>query len=299
MKKFICLLGFILILFVSGCISLPQAIEGNGILIEAFEPDFPQMSSGEPIQLRLKIRNVGAVDAENVKFEIYNVFGTKEGSELICREGNKECKSVEKILAPTKEVPGESKTCIWVCDTSVKIPAGLQVSYNPRVRITYKYRSDVIASITLVSQDEIRTITDSGGSLPNEISKSTRTPILLNLKLKGPVKYWERKEEITFPLSIEVVNVGGGTSCYPNCEEPKDWNKVKLKLVGTPEIILEECDIEKPVILLEGRSRSVPCVGKILKIPKTFGPMQKTIEIQADYEYFIDEGTSVTVMGMG
>ena len=59
----------ILVILFSGCVS-GGTLLGEGIVIEAFEPDFPQVFTGEQVQLTLQIRNAGTADARELSLSL-------------------------------------------------------------------------------------------------------------------------------------------------------------------------------------------------------------------------------------
>ena len=168
MKGYLALLILpVLALVVSGCTvpgAGPSAVTGNGVVIEAFEPDFPQAFKGENIQFQIRVKNTGSVDANDVKAKLLGLDDwTDSGST---------CSSLDagvKLLAPVPEqgVSGESESCIWT-RKAPDVPQGLSTNYNPYARLYYTYKSNTVKSITFASQQELRNIETSGKALPSE-----------------------------------------------------------------------------------------------------------------------------------
>jgi len=246
------------------------------------------------------IRNAGSVDARNVRFELSNTETTygNRGTEISCEP---DCLGViERFLAPDPQAgtTGESKTCVWKCFAPEDLPRNAKITFNPILRVYYAYESTIVKSATIVSEDELRSIQAQGKPLPNEITSLTGGPIKLSIQMRSPVKYVERTGKVTFPVSISIENVGGGVACYPNCNDPKNWDKVFLEIDPESGMNLKDCDtgMFNEVDLWEGRSRTVVCDGEML-IPQRINLLQKTLKIKARYEYFIDASTSLTVTG--
>ncbi len=291
------LLGALFVSLVSGCTSPLSggSSMGSGVVIEDFSPDFSRVSSGEPFQLMLRIRNTGSKTARNVNVELYNV-----GQEFACTGG---CGIINSLLPPDTESGsrGESRTCIWECTAPYGSPPGISVSYNPSVRVRYGYSSDVVRTITLASQDEIRDLQDSGRTLPVDTVSSSSSPVRMDVELNSPVRYWEGRGTISSPLSISVTNVGGGTVCYPDCGSPENMNRVVVEsqnILG--DMGIEECDIGiagKPVTLWQGSGRTVRCNLVIYGLTPSFSRVKKTFRVRSEYEYSITRDTALEVAG--
>ncbi len=296
MKKIIFLSLFV-ILAVSGCTSMPflggGMLTGNGLVIEEFKTDFSDVNAGEPFKIMLKIRNKGSSLARNVMVDLSN------SDELQCMG---DCSFYTPLSPPDPEsgTDGESRTCIWNCRAPHDIPYGMSVTYNPGVRITYQYTSDIVRTITLASQDEVRNLQDMGRALSIDPISTSSSPISLDIKLHSPIRYWMDQGIISSPMSIDITNSGGGISCYPDCLDENGWNKVNIyshNLMGN--ILIDECDvgIGNPVTLWEGRSRTIRCDLQIMNMPVAFGQTKKTINMKAEYDYMITSGTGIKVTG--
>ncbi|MBN2043230.1 MAG: hypothetical protein JW754_05510 [Candidatus Aenigmarchaeota archaeon] len=296
MKKIISLSLFV-ILAVSGCTSLPfiggGISAGNGLVIEEFKTDFSEVKAGEPFKIMLKVRNKGTSFARNVVVDLSN------SEELQCMGG---CNFYTPISPPDPEsgTEGESRTCTWNCRAPYDIPYGMSVTYNPLVRITYQYTSDIVRTITLASQDEVRNLQDMGRSLSIDPVSTSSGPVSLDLKLHSPVRYWMDQGLISSPMSIDIMNTGGGITCYPDCFDQNGWNKISIysqNFLG--DILIDECDvgIGSPITLWEGKSRTIRCNLQIMNMPMTFGQTKKTINMKAEYYYMVTANTAVKAAG--
>jgi len=298
-------LVFCLVL-ISGCIG-PQATSERGIVIENFLSNPSEMYSGEHFDLQLMIRNTGSVDARNVRFDLFNIGATyaDKGLEISCKP---ECAEViERLLAPDPHAgtTGESKTCIWKCSTPEDIPRNAKITFNPNIRVFYDYEGNIVKSVTIVSEDELKSTQVQGKPLPSETTSLTGGPIKLGIHVRSPVKYIKDADKVEFPISISIENSGGGVPCYPSCSEPENWDKVFLEMDPQSGINLKDCDVGmfNEVDLWEGRERTVVCDGEISLFSVTgdrwggINILQKTLKIKATYEYFTDSTTSLTVTG--
>jgi hypothetical protein len=213
--SFSLILPFILIIASSGCISTGNpAGSGQGVIIENFEPDFAKVYAGENFKLQAKVKNIGSVDAEKVYPKLFNVMGgTGQNFEISCQI-NDEC-GCANLLAPDPErgTLGGSLSCIWECKAPKGIEKGMTVTFNPSVRLYYIYNTNTIKSITIASQDELRTIQNEGKPLPSETVSTTSGPVQMDIVVNGPIRYLSDEGEVIFPININIQNTGGGTAC--------------------------------------------------------------------------------------
>lgn len=271
------------IILVAGCIQVP--VTGEGLIIEVFEPDFLQVYSGEPVNFRLLVKNMGSVDATDVKPIITGVDNWRSAGGT-CDEWRSISASV-----PYLGIEGGSQNCVWTLEAP-EVPEGLSTTHNPIVRLYYAYRTSVVKTVFIASRRELKVIEDSGKALPAETKSSTSGPITMDIKSIGPIRFWE--SSVAFPLEITVNNMGGGVVCptVSDCENGQRWNSMKLDIEGE-EIIISECKLDE-VSLWRGKSNTFVCDVTVSGLSDVSSIM-KTISIEATYGYFIDKTTSVTV----
>jgi len=291
----------ILVLSVAGC-TVPgtSTVTGNGVVIEAFEPDFPQAFAKESIQFQIRVKNTGSVDAEKVQAKLLGLEDWAKKTST-CQDTLDSTNGI-KLLAPVPEqgVSGESESCIWTY-TAPETPQGLSVTYNPHVRLYYEYKSNTVKSITFASQQELRNIESSGKALPAETVSSTNSPVSITIVTKGPIRFWTEggTGSVTFPLEIKIDNVGGGVVCssVDDCKNGRNWNKLKLTIKKSKGLESEDCKDYfngKEIELWRGQSNTIVCRVTVSEL-STVGAVQRLVEAEANYGYFIDRSTSVTV----
>ncbi len=290
------------VLTTSGCIS-QSAASGSGVVIENFEVDFQKVYASENFKLQAKIKNVGSVDALNVFPELYNLqSSSQEGQLEISCDGT--CPSEITLLAPDAErgTTGETKTCVWNC-VAPAIPKGLSVAFNPSVRLYYGYATHTVKSVTIASQDELRSIQNQGGALPSETVSTTTSPVQLSVTVNGPIRYQEDDNSVTFPINIGIQNTGGGTACAGNgCMDTKNWNKVNILFDRGDDtsIGLKSCSMdseeEVPIDLWKGQSATLTCEIEI-NVQEAASLVQKNLKFSIYYDYFTDTSTSIEVSG--
>lgn len=307
-KKNLLFLPILLMVALSGCVSLfpgSSSGHGNGIVIEEFIAEPGELQSGEPFDIRLLIRNAGSAKAFNVHPELYNIdtsVGFSKDTSIKCTPS---WELDFDLLGRDDEngMEGESKTYVWRC-LSPPLEKGLSVTYNPSVRVYYAYSVNTIKSVTIASQDELKNIQSQGGSLPSDVVGSADGPVNVEIKVKGPVKSWEGKGYLTFPVELVVHNTGGGTVCslgagLENCADPENWNRIVL-YTGPIDISFRDCDLETgraEINLWEGKEGRITCEAVFFVPGAIRGIVQKNIDIRADYIYFTDQTTSVFVEG--
>lgn len=286
--------------------------EGAGVLIESFEPEFPEVYSGEDVRFTLKVRNSGSVKADGGFAELLgldqtwlpgtNAQGEYQNEELFPNEG--ECKySVRGItLLPADQatgIQGSDYICTWSYTAPV-VPAGLYTDANPRVRFFYNYKSYAIKTLTLVPKDELRNLQQQGKSLPAEATSKSKSPIDMDITVSSPLRAaGVSNEKIQFPVVIDVKNVGDGTvctnaySCKASAPGGPEWNRLKI-IVQLPEgVSFKTCDSEMDVYLNRGSTQTYTC---LLEADQPDAIVQKTIRIDAEYGYFVDKTTTVKVL---
>jgi len=289
------LLPVLLVVMVSGCTApgFTASASGRGVTIEAFEPDFSAASEGETIQLQLMVRNKGSVDASDVKAEI---FGMEKWS-LLGKGGGSTCDLTDTwgLIAPdeARGTAGGSKSCIYAYK-SPDISKGLSMSYTPTVRVSYRYSTNTIKSITLLSSTEARRIEQLGGELPGETLSTSKGPVSVGIVTKGPIKVF--KDGLEFPIEFTITNVGGGV--VATSKDSNDWNKVNFRVSLPDDLENVDCpvDTNRTLTLFKGKSNTITCTVKA-SIPSV--PKQVQVTASADgYYYFIEKSTKVTVTGI-
>lgn len=300
-KAMLALLPLALVILVSGCTmpGLTPVSGGAGVVIEAFEPDFSQIYSTENVQLQLKIKNSGSVDATGINLDIFGIDISDQGwrlqdTESTCSVGKQEDAT---LLAPdpARGTSGGSKSCIFTYSAPTNIPEGLTMSFSPTVRVGYVYNSQIVKSLTLLPSEEARRLQQQGTSFPAETVSASSGPISLGITTKGPIRVFTNN--IEFPLEITINNVGGGVAVTAtNDDTPNNWNKVSLSIKAPSGFELTDCSADQLVTLFKGQSNTITCNVRMTTAPTQ--PIQVQFRAEADYFYFIEKSTSVQVTGI-
>ncbi len=333
-KAILMLFPILFVILASGCtIPIgPQPPKAGGLTIESFVTDLQvsEISSGEPITFQLKFRNTGSVTAKNVFAELFGldeswccdmVGITGEGPWTSGKEklpNEERCRYTGvgfSLLPPDPQsgTLGESSTCTWSYKAP-SIPKNLpSVPFTPTVRLFYTYKTILLKSITFGSHQDLRATQNIGGVLPASTTSVTSSPISISVQTKSPIRFWtvgDGSGEVKFPIKIDIKNIGGGTVCanegglLKSCklliggEESK--NNIFLKITpGLGLELREECrdfEMGKIITLWKGQSNSITC-DVVAAGLEAKGPVQRSITIEAEYEYTIDIETSIRVVG--
>jgi hypothetical protein len=294
MKPLLLVLPVLAVLLISGCTVPGAATTGNGVTIDAFEADFSNVLSGEPIQLQSKVSNTGSVNARNV---LTTIHGISED------EWDIQYPSLDTfdLIAPSPAMGTAGGTKLEIFQmTAPDLPSGLSVTYNPTLRVEYDYRSTTIKSISLLPLAEARRLQQQGKTFSAETVSSTSSPVQFTITTKGPIRVFE--ENVQFPLEIQISNVGGGTVCLAEgCANEDRWNKLIYRITGPggQELsglqLSDECTGERELSLFRGQTNTITCGVVITEQPDQ--PIQKQIQVESEYSYFIDRSAQITVTG--
>jgi len=215
-QRFLILLLLTAVIIASGCIGATTTGTGNGLSIQAFEPDFASVYSDENVKLQLRAKNMGDVVAENIKAEIAGISLSEwSGSGFGFTQEQNLGKALPYDQATKTE--GETKTAYWNLKAP-KLPKGISYDYTPIAKLSYDYKTQAIQPMTIVDETELRRIIQQGKSLPSKTSAYTKGPFSVDIETGNYVKTSSRFTSGTtydiFPISIKITNSGwesGGT----------------------------------------------------------------------------------------
>jgi hypothetical protein len=272
------LITIIPIIILSGCIGTTS---NKGVVIESFGTDFKEAYSGEDVEFHLKLINQGESPAYLTEVAL---MGLAEGSERWTYISNTCTGLAGKALQP-----GTSFNCVWKL-SAPELPKGLTMQYNPFARVSYTYTTSTIKSITFGSISELRRV-EKIGNLPSTTA-TTGGPISIEIQARDPVRIsgWA----VTFPIKINVNNVGDGMVCRGTCEGG-NTNSLVLEIIT--DMTIEDCANYEEINLYKGKSNSITCA--IRYSAREEGPLQKIIEVRSNYGYSVEKETSITVSRRG
>jgi len=283
----------LLVVAVSGCTVSPWGgytrATGQGVMILEWKPDFSYVESYDTVRFYLKVQNQGGEDAENVEAYVTNI-NTRDW------EGNTEERvDFDDLRAPNPFYGTEGETGEHYFELQApELSEGLTQTYKPGVRVYYDYKTTAVKPITIVNYDELRRLIHQGKTLETGPTTTSAGPLRIDV-ITG--KYIKVEEDPIVPITIHIENTGGGV--VYNRARDKDY-LIRLD-IDTPRgyMTLGRCSgggyDNGEVTLWEGRETDVNCDLRITNPPKS--TVEDTITITAEYGYYIDAVTSVTVKG--
>ena len=313
--------SLVAVVTVSGC-TVPAGgnNEAGGVKVLSFGPDIEKVYPGEIVKFRVRFQNTGSVKAENVFAELlgldqdwYNdgfVEGgpwTKGGEKLPDQDECKYTSSNKMVLLPKSGVfgtGGEIGACSWTYKAPKNVQRDFASVYPVTARVFYSYRSEVVKIIPALSREEFLMYRNRGERIPLGEKSRTVSPVILDIEAETPVRLLEDGERVEFPVTIRINNAGGGTACVTQdknkgCKKAySEWNKVKIKVDAGDGVKLGECENlrnGKEIDLYKGKSNEIKCYMKIKTGGGSGGVSERRITVSAEYSYFVDAESSVTV----
>jgi hypothetical protein len=286
---------------VSGCLSAQET--GDGVVIKEFKPDFSTAFSGEPVQFFMLVKNTGSEAAADMRVCVTGLGGgwVETGRDDSCVDCG-DSSSGFGLFPPSENVAGEEKSCVWSY-RSPNIAKGMQMTYEAKGRVYYRYKSATVKSITILPQREMKDLENRGEALPSETTSSTRGPVMITIENRGPIRYWESK--LSFPLAIRIDNTGSGVTEMGGKDGKPTYNLLNLKITFPNEnkVTMAECkDFDKQfgvIELWDGKSALVNCelTYDLSEFSNVAVPVQKSIMAEAEYYYVIEKSFEINVVG--
>jgi len=299
------LLAFIsAVVFVSGCTTTPIGNTGSGmgIAILNFDSDFDNVQSSDDVTLRVQLQNQGAVTAQNVEAEIINIDLDEWTSGFF--QGER--KRLGDLLAadPVSNTEGQQAQAEWYLQAPL-YPRNIQFTHTPTVRVFYDYKTIAQKPITVVTEDELRRMRDSGRTLPGGATQSSGAPISADIRTGDFIKTDTGSFDYPFSLNIMIRNNGPGDvikgSRFAGGFVFDDFDyPVRVKITMPKGMTLVSsgpgCSTAGEWInLFRGRENTVTCQASIVTPPAYVS--QEMIQVELEYRYYIDQFTNVNVVG--
>ncbi len=312
LKLLVLVLPIAAVMFVAGCTTPSGIAMGPGVAILDWAPDHASVESRDEVQLRLQIQNQGGEQADNVRALLTVItFGDDEW--IFGGIQSQPYQPLSDYLIspnPRYGTDGEKAEYIWYL-YAPKLPEGITQTYSPRVRIFYNYMTTAVKPVTIVNDDELRHLTDIGGSLPSQASQHSGGPLSVSVVTGKHIKIDSDSGNKVFPITIHIENTGGGipywvSSIFNEYTIPEDKEyKINLGMQLPPGLAFaDECanyasaggPSGSVVQLWKGRSADLTCKLLITHPPAV--AQEGTIKLYLYYGYAIDRSTSITVKGI-
>lgn len=293
-----------IVVLASGCAHTANNTDSgptSSLKIENFTAFPSDPFSGQDVRLQLQTINLGEHDAEDVSAELYNVPFDGENSWSF-REGDGQWvdQGVVRSADPDADLPARTQNIRWAL-TAPNLDSDLDIPYNFRTRIYYKYRSVGTSTLTLMDQETYR----EEGSSGRPVIDNSASPVNLEIRTRTPIVYEGGGSE----MCIIARNEGEGTAflheeAYQDPEyEIGDENANKV-LVSVPdqanvdfsseeEVDSEENTVEVNLIGGEG----IACYEIDVSNAGSQDRLEVPVRIDADYGYVKDASQEVTVRG--
>lgn len=306
MKKILILVLVSAIVFSSGCIggvNLPfgqkeKTPASYGVVVNSFEPDFPEMDGGDSGEMYMEIQNTGGSKATNIYAYLYNL------GDLTANIPDHTFSDLEPP-DETVNLPGDVDTATWTI-TAPNLPQGVSQLYTPRVRLMYKYYTIATKNVKLLTKDEYRRLREKN-QVPagGEGTSVTKGPLGVSISIREPVII--ESDSDTFKIFINVNTIGKGsvfnpgiTYSSPTDLSRDDLGKIKMKIDAPgASAVSGKCDAFGNYVsedLRRGQTLTYTCELN----PSSFTTMTEIpIKVTLYYGYLDDYSTSIKVVGTG
>jgi hypothetical protein len=293
MKLFLLLVPLLGTVLISGCTTGGGGPTfGNGVVILNWEPTFSSVESNDNLQLRVRVQNQGEVTAKNVNAVLTGINVDEWGFGAGNAINFYDLSPPDRIQNTAGQIKQETFNLV-----APKIPKGTQQQYSPQVRVFYEYKTTAIKSITLVNENELRRLQDQGKTLSSTDTVTSAGPLKVTVNTGKFIKAREAGSYYsnTFPITIDIQNIGGGVVGRYNM--PQDDYKVKVDIVFPSRLTNVDCGtfLGNYITLWKGQDASISCNVRISNPP--IASEDENIKITLEYGYYIDSKTTVTVTG--
>jgi len=192
-----------LVIIASGCIGGGGNSDSSlyGVTATRFSPTLSTLKSGEQGKIYLTIENTGDYMA---KFR-----GGLIGIDTTAWNVQNTWTCTGELFAATEGAPGQSDDCVW----SIQAPKATvsSLTYTPKARIYYSYRTMASKPIWFVSKSEVENSIRNGETLEAQPTVASRGPVEVQITTGEFVKT-DRigEEDPSFYVQIHIQNSGGG-----------------------------------------------------------------------------------------
>lgn len=313
------LLATLATIFVAGCtqVQIPNIFQttttvlgGTGMVMTDFSADQSAVFGAQSDRIIMTVSNKGGHSVPDADSLVYltgsalspsgdnTIYWTITGSDTLIKKFAKEMKPAD----PIRDTPANEKTISWSL-TAPNISRGEQTSYLFIGRVYYDYQTKVTGNIWVYSESEADASKTAGRTLNKATWSATSGPVAINARVtQDPVILYGTDNKFT--LVIKVSNVGGGVLYLKGAISYGTTNPDNLNLttsqinrvtvggnVGGNTLPAECIGTQE---LIGGHDLTLTCDVTITP-PATFQGFP--ITITADYGYFTERTSSVTVSG--
>lgn len=293
-----------LIVTVSGCADNSNAgvsvSQTEGVAIQSFTATPSEVFENQMVTLELQLKNNGGSEAQNVQAKLYNVpFGGTNRAWKIKSpsEGQKQV-SFNKLRAPDPDTdaPSISVPRTWNIEAP-NLDQGVTIPYDFYTRIFYNYKTTATTEIQVMSDQRFR---EQGATRTTPEVDNSGAPIQLDFKTRTPIVLFQDGQHAD--VCVIVENAGSGTPFSPEASysnvNQSTVDKVKLN-VQTSGTLIEKTETSGDELVSMVGGRGVKCFTLDINNNQIDQKIQQTvpITITAEYGYYQESSTSVTVKG--
>ncbi|MFP4115904.1 MAG: hypothetical protein ACLFTQ_01740 [Candidatus Aenigmatarchaeota archaeon] len=232
------LITSLLVVAVSGCLDFGEEEsepQQDGVIIDRLEAYPEAVYSNEDLEIILDVKNMGTVNAENIKAQIFN------RGKLSLKENEDNPKDIDTLEKATDEYQGESRTEDW----SLEAPEveSVERTDNPKVRVYYEYETVAEVNVPALNRNEHRARAREDEEIPAvEAPVTSAGPFSVSLPEPGRAPSIEEGGD-DFRLTIIGQNTGPGTAYLEGSVlDDLDRNTIEMKIdVGDPGELVGDC----------------------------------------------------------
>lgn len=303
MKRLALLLPFLIL----GCINqgAPSTGGGFGVVVTSFLSDFPDLESGDKVDLDLEVQNVGGTTADEVWALLYGI-----DTGVWSLSSTNPVKIATKFEGPEEAagLPGSIDSAGWKLKAP-NIPEGITAPSEARARIFYTYATTATATVPIITESEFKRLKGQNQALPQlTATQVSKGPVSVRIDAKSPEVL--REDSDTFRVVIAINNVGGGSVFDPAAisnlkegqeksallpEDTEDMFKIKVQAQG---VTAEDCTALNAEQTEKLRTRTTSHYSCKLRISRKAPRVDIPITVALHYGYFIDATTPIPVTGV-
>ncbi len=301
MKKALVLIAVAAVLFSSGCVfpgTGKSITTGQGVQVNIFEPDFPDLEAGDTFDLYLEVENIGGADATDAYAHLYDIdlteWGVSSGSVSI---GNLD--SPDEL----SETPGEIGEARWDMTAPTGLSKGVVYTYTPKVRLLYGYQTVATANIPLMKKDEYTRLKERDMlNVPSVVTEVSKGPLAVSISARSPIVIDDYDEDtVEFRVNVDILEKGGvidpdwDTSNSGITSDEMDKLKITIKASGveSADVDCEAFNTAEEVTLRRGASLVYTCELKAKDFSAT---TTVPVTVVLEYNYLQDLSTELRVM---
>lgn len=292
-SKLLFVLPLLAIILLSGCTSGGTGVGGTqGVIIDSWEPDFTTVDSYDRVQIALKVKNYGGAVAKDVEATLTGIDPNDWGVyNPILDLGDLQ------PADPRYNTQGGEKTAFLNLEAP-ELNEGVLQDFHPRVRVAYEYSTSATKTITIVGEEELRRLADSGETLPTSTTVYSSGPITVDVQVGNLIKASQTSSRRTeFPMNIVLTNVGGGS-----IQEKESIPGTALQDIVALNLDLPsglrftgDCRNIDRAEFFRGDTATVSCNVEITD--DRIIAEEKIFRIELGYEYLVDAVTAISVRG--